>query len=223
VLPAAFLRCSAPKFNFHNFIPHLGDVTMRWLTTIFTRPRPNANHKTTATLQLEEFETRLVPSNTTSSNNWAGYAVNSTAGSVSAVSGSWTVPAVTGAGTEYAATWVGIDGFSSNSVEQLGTSENVVNGVAQYSAWYEMYPAGEVPINGLAIHPGDSITASVTYANGKFTLTIKDANDPAGSNTFSITEAGANLSRSSAEWIQEAPSSGSGILQFELGGQPLRD
>ena len=54
------------------------------------------------------------------SSNWSGYAVTGSAGSVTSPSGSWTVPAVTGSRftTAYAAFWVGIDGFASNTVEQ---------------------------------------------------------------------------------------------------------
>ncbi len=113
--------------------------------------------------------------------------MTSSAGSVTAVSGTWTVPTVTGIGTAYSSVWVGIDGYNSNSVEQTGIEADTVNGVAQYSAWYEMYPAGEVTVN-LAIHHGDQISASVVYAGGKFTMTIEDLSDPAGSNTFSISE-----------------------------------
>ena len=39
--------------------------------------------------------------------------------------------------------WVGIDGYSDSTVEQIGTEENVVNGVPQYHAWWKMYSAGK--------------------------------------------------------------------------------
>ena len=53
---------------------------------------------------------------TTTSSNWSGYAVETNlnspqSNSVTAVSGSWTVPTVTGTGTAYSAIWVGIDGY----------------------------------------------------------------------------------------------------------------
>jgi hypothetical protein len=162
-------------------------------------------------LSLEELEQRLTPSSTTST-NWSGYAINATAGSVTYVSGEFNVPTVSGSGTAYSAAWVGIDGFNSTSVEQTGISADVVNGVAQYSAWYEMYPSAPVTISQLAIHPGDMIQASVSYNNGNFTLSIQDLSDKAGSNSFSITISDPNATRSSAEWIQEAPSSNRGVL-----------
>ena len=66
--------------------------------------------------------------------NWAGYVVPTTtaSGEVSAVSGSWVVPAVTGSGCS--AIWVGMDGYSSNSAEQIGTEQDIINGKAQYYA-----------------------------------------------------------------------------------------
>ena len=36
--------------------------------------------------------------------------------------------------------WVGLDGYSSTSVEQLGTDSDCVSGKPSYYAWYEMYP-----------------------------------------------------------------------------------
>ena len=86
-------------------------------------------------------------STSTTSSNWSGDVAetslsNPQSDSVSAVSGTWTVPTATGTGTEYSSVWVGIDGYNSSSVEQLGTDSDVVNGVAQYYVWYEMYPQG---------------------------------------------------------------------------------
>src|SRR5215469_2806759 len=55
------------------------------------------------------------------STNWAGYA--DTGSSFSQVSASWTEPSATcsKSKTQLAAFWVGIDGFTSSSVEQDGT------------------------------------------------------------------------------------------------------
>jgi hypothetical protein len=100
---------------------------------------------------------------------------------VTAVSGSWVVPTVTGSGRgpTYSGVWVGIDGFSSNTVEQIGTEQDAVKGVARYYAWWEMYSSGigqpEQLISGSTIKPGDAITASVQYmGSGNFVLTIND-------------------------------------------------
>jgi hypothetical protein len=160
-------------------------------------------------LWLEELESRLVPSTVTSS-NWSGYAAETSftspqSAAVSAVSGSWTVPKVLNTrGTAFAAFWLGIDGFSSNSVEQIGTDSDIVNGVPQYYAWYEMYPN---PVHRIgSVRPNDVITASVTAdASNNFTLTIADASSTSWANPFTITLAAASAQRASAEWIAEAP------------------
>jgi hypothetical protein len=159
-------------------------------------------------LCLEELESRWVPSTST---NWSGYAVSADAGAVTAVSGSWTVPTVTGSGTSDSSAWVGIDGFNSSTVEQTGTAMDIVNGHAQYFAWYEMFPSAEVTVNSVTVHPGDTIDASVTYNTSAkdFVLTISDVTD---GESFTTTQSAPNAQRSSAEWIVEAPSSNAGVL-----------
>ena len=140
--------------------------------------------------------------------NWAGYAINSTAGTVTQVKGSWKQPAVTcpSTGDLAAAFWVGIDGLVSTTVEQTGTIAECVNGVASYFAWYEFYPAGSVAISSVPVKPGNTISATVKYstATKKFTATIKDVTT---GKTFGTTATVSDAERSSAEWIEEAPSS----------------
>ena len=143
---------------------------------------------------------------------------------MSAVSGSWVVPTVTGSGsgTTYSAVWVGIDGYSDGTVEQLGTEQDVVNGKAEYQAWWEMYSTGdgqpEQPISSMTIKPGDSITASVQYLtsgshSGQFELSITDTTESESFTTYQTSSSVQSpvASRSSAEWIIEAPTVGSGV------------
>ena len=65
------------------------------------------------------------------SNNWSGYVITAPAGSVSDVTGSWVVPGVTCAPgeTSFASFWIGIDGDSSPTVEQIGTDSDCQNGI----------------------------------------------------------------------------------------------
>jgi hypothetical protein len=129
-------------------------------------------------------------------------------GTVSQVVGSWTVPTVTGSGTKYSSIWVGIDGYSTATVEQLGTEQDVVNGTPQYYSWYEMYPKPPVTIHHTT-RPGDAMTASVTWDSGTtYTLAIQDVTQ---NWSFSINKT-ATAKRASAEWIVEAPSSTLGVL-----------
>ncbi len=146
---------------------------------------------------------------TTTSSNWSGYAVDAAKNSVTAVAGSWIVPSVTGTGTTYSSFWVGIDGSNTNSVEQIGTDSDVINGKPQYYAWYEMYPKASHNIAAFAVSPGDSITASVTYiSSGEFQLKITDVTT---THTFQTIQKKMGVDRSSAEWVVEAPSGG-GVL-----------
>jgi hypothetical protein len=160
-------------------------------------------------LCLEELEQRWVPS-TAFSTNWSGYAVSAAAGAVTAVSGSWVVPQiVAGSSSGYSSAWVGIDGYNSSSVEQLGTDSDMINGVPQYYAWWEMYPNPSNTISTMTIHAGDTISASVTYTSNGFVLQISDVNN---NQSFSTTQRSSTAKLSSAEWIQEAPSSFTGVL-----------
>jgi hypothetical protein len=168
--------------------------------------------------------------NAIESGNWSGYAVQSSltnpqTNSVTDVSASWVVPTVTGSSrtTTYSSVWVGIDGYSSNTVEQIGTEQDIINGSPVYQAWWEMYSTGlgqpEQPISSMTIKPGDSINASVQYITsgahaGQFLLTITDTSR--SNDSFSTYEASSQVQspqaqRNSAEWIVEAPTVGNSI------------
>jgi hypothetical protein len=138
--------------------------------------------------------------------NWAGYAVTGGTNSVTQVTGSWIEPAVTCTrSTTYAAFWDGIDGFNSNTVEQGGTLAYCSHGSAHYSAWYEFYPAASVTISSIAVHPGDTVSVTVTYSSttGQFTITVQD-----GSQSYTQVGSVSGAARSSAECIAERPTVG---------------
>lgn len=143
------------------------------------------------------------------SSNWSGYA--NTGGTFKVVKGSWTQPKATckAGQTAYAAFWVGIDGDTTNSVEQIGTDSDCASGKPKYYAWYEMYP--KYPVNlSKPVVPGDSLSASVsTNGSGNFTLTISDSTR---NWTFTTNQVLKSAKLGSAEWIAEAPSSLFGVL-----------
>ena len=147
-----------------------------------------------------------------SSSNWSGYAVTGAKRSVTDVRASWFVPAIVGAclsTDQYASFWVGVDGYSSNTVEQIGTDSDCQNGKPVYYAWFEFYPHPAFIVNGLVIHPGDEISAEVSAgAKGAFTVTLTDNTT---GQTFSTSTKIPSAAQSSAEWIAEAPWSG-GVL-----------
>ena len=147
------------------------------------------------------------------STNWSGYADDNSAGNTySTVTGNWTEPAVTCSSrtTQYAAFWVGIDGYSSNSVEQDGTLAECYHGRAYYYSWWEMYPSNAIQTVGTTVSPGDSISTSVVRSGTSYTLRVTDSTHSA--NSFSTTQSCSSCANSSAEWIAEAPSSGNRIL-----------
>ena len=155
------------------------------------------------------------------STNWSGYAVTGTNGSVTDVKGSWIVPTVTclgGAPDSYSSFWVGIDGFNSNTVEQIGIDADCVSGEPTYSAWFEFYPHWPSTINTVEVVPGDTISAKVSYgAKGQFTVTLTNIYRK---QSFSISTKMPQAKRSSAEWIVEAPWS-SGVLPLASFGTAL--
>jgi len=141
--------------------------------------------------------------------NWAGYVaatnlLKAVRHSVTDVQGTWRVPTVVASGTlnTASAVWVGIDGDTSRSVEQIGTEQDWVGGAPVYYAWFEMYPARGFMITAVPIQPGDQISAEVQFiAKNKFVLSISNLTQNVG---FSITKKRA-AQRTSAEWIVEAP------------------
>ncbi len=149
--------------------------------------------------------------------NWSGYAISTATNSVSSVAGSWVVPAVNPKSSGYSATWVGIDGYNSSTVEQIGTEQDVIGGRIAYSAWFEMYPTSSVTIPNFAVQPGDSISASVRYdsTHQNFVLTINDATE---SESYTTTQTVAGALRSSAEWVVEAPADSRGVLPLAAFG-----
>lgn len=159
------------------------------------------------------------------STNWSGYAVDG-AGATQ-VGATWIQPAVTCAPGEnsWSSPWIGIDGDTSNTVEQTGTDSDCQRGKPTYYAWYEMYPKSTVTVN-LTVHPGDSITGTVKFlGSGSFSMALTDNTTHA---SFSTTQNSNKASLSSVEWIMEGPSNGLlsdfGSVQFSaasatIGGQ----
>src|SRR5947209_6197519 len=96
------------------------------------------------------------------SSNWSGYAVSGF-GPYTSVSSSWTQPAVDCARTPtaWSAFWVGLDGDTTNTVEQTGTEADCSKGSAVYYAWYEMY--SKYPFSyAERVSAGDSFSAAGT-------------------------------------------------------------
>jgi len=142
------------------------------------------------------------------STNWSGYA--DTSSTFSTVTANWTEPSASCTSTtSLAAFWVGIDGYSSDSVEQDGTLIECYLGHAYQYTWWEMYPTNDIQVVGSTLAAGDSVSASVVRSGTSYTLKVTDSTHTADS--FSTTQTCSSCANSSAEWIAEAPSGSSGV------------
>jgi Peptidase A4 family len=141
------------------------------------------------------------------STNWAGFAVHRAGVRFRNVSATWTEPAAAchAPNPTWEATWVGIGGYNrnSNALEQIGTELDCAkSGATLTGAWYEVVPAPSKRI-GMAIRPGDTITASVTVVGRRVTLKLADRSRH---ESFSRRVTVSSVDIRSAEWIVEAPS-----------------
>jgi putative cell wall-binding protein len=144
------------------------------------------------------------------SSNWSGevqQAVN-----LSSVSATWTVPSVVPSSTpKFTATWVGIGGFSDQSLIQTGSVEATATGLVGYAAWVELLPTQSLTVTltstpggtaAFQVAPGDVIEASVKSTGAtQWDIVIEDAT--AGwtyNHTFAYS-----VAANSAEWITERP------------------
>jgi hypothetical protein len=183
-------------------------------------PVPAPHHRRPADIRNHRFDGSY------ESTNWSGYAV--TGSNFTQVTGSWIIPASTcaaGSSAEYAAFWIGLDGWNSNSVEQTGTDSDCSNGTPSYYAWYEFYPQPSYYAGRMTnLKPGDVMTSSVTYnpSKNQFIASITDTTSGATfSTTYTPGRGGRNTAaRSSAEWIAEAPS---GSVGRKIEVLPLAD
>ena len=179
----------------------------------------------TAPAQTQPDTTTTTPARTSdTSSNWSGYVTSG--GTYTSVSGTWTVPQV-GATTSGAdATWVGIGGLTGTDLIQAGTQAAVFGGSANYEAWIEMLPDSSRTVS-LDVAAGDSVTVSITEQSSGQWLIVMQNNTTKSSYQRTVTY---SSSRSSAEWVQEAPSSGRGIIPLDdfgsvrfTGGSAVRD
>ncbi|MBR7838664.1 hypothetical protein KDL01_35680 [Actinospica durhamensis] len=159
------------------------------------------------------------------SSNWSGYAV--TGSTFTTATATWVQNAASctsGDGSTDMSPWVGLDGFSSSTVEQTGTSADCNGASVDYYAWYEMYPANYVTINK-TVKAGDNFTGTVTNTSGKtYKLTLTDNTQGW---TYSVSKS-LSASNSSAEAVMEMAANNltkwSGtdpFTSFTVDGQPV--
>jgi len=144
--------------------------------------------------------------------NWSGYVTTVNAfldakHSVSRVLGTWLVPAITAATIKsYSLIWVGMDGFSNNYMEQIGTAHNWGNGFQVNFAWFQMHPKKKFMIKGFPLNINDQIDADVHYVgDGVFSLVLKNLTQGVVFEVPKEYTKSAHAPRSSADWIVEVP------------------
>jgi Peptidase A4 family len=140
------------------------------------------------------------------SGNWSGYAAlpKARATTFTSIVGQYSVPSVVCSATPntFSYHWIGLDGWSDQTVEQDGIAADCNGTTPQYAAWYEMYPANFT--FSFAVHPGDAIESAVHYlGHRKYELSLKDVTTGRG---FDVTKACpvAACDNASAESITEA-------------------
>ena len=143
------------------------------------------------------------------STNWSGYAASG--GTFTSVTGTWNVPNVATSTSGADATWVGIGGVNSTDLIQAGTEATVSGGEVAYNAWIEMLPAASRPVS-LSVNPGDSVTVSITQ-KGTLDWLIEMKNNTTGGRYSTTVQY--RSTRNSAEWVQEAPSVGRGVVPLD--------
>lgn len=145
---------------------------------------------------------------TFTSRNWDGYvsyAGSAGATEFNAVHGTWVQPTVScpkpNAWTVF---WVGLDGWFDNTVEQGGSSAQCVNGVPQYTTWWEMFPTNAIQ-TVFTISPGDTIDATVTFSatTRRYTITVRDVTSGRSFTQTPTCASNLTCARSSADWIAE--------------------
>ncbi|MGN6169587.1 MAG: G1 family glutamic endopeptidase [Solirubrobacteraceae bacterium] len=145
------------------------------------------------------------------STNWSGYAVRSSKHAISRATARFTVPTAGSPPAGFASTWVGVGGFSTQDLIQAGIGEQPTT--PHYFAWWEKLPNSAVPINSKSVAPGDRVAVTVAQISSrKWKISLTDTGHWSLSKTVNY-----NSTRSSAEWILEAPTVGG--VQTKLPGR----
>jgi len=137
------------------------------------------------------------------SSNWAGYGLLDDR--FTSVSAEWTQPEVDCSNGREAnvSVWVGLDGVTSGTVQQTGTSTDCSEDgtTPEYYAWYEIYPAPMKRAMTLAVHPGDQLRARVDALDKQlYGLTLENLTTGA---KFNLLLGRYGDLPTSAEWVVE--------------------
>ena len=147
------------------------------------------------------------------SRNWSGYVA--TGATYTSVTGTWIIAKPDPKTPGVDATWVGIGGANTTDLVQAGTEATVnLDGTVTYDAWTETLPQATRTVT-LGVTAGDTVSVTLTEQTaGSWLIEIKNITT-GRSYTTTIRY---SSSKTSAEWIEEAPSIGRGIAPLDSFG-----
>jgi hypothetical protein len=162
-----------------------------------------------------------LPAGTQGSGNWAGYIVTPASGNggYTSVSGSWSVPNITGSRNSVAAQWIGLGGVSTHDLLQMGTMEQMQNGQPVAVVFWEQLPDPAQIVMTIPI--GSTIDASISKSASraqdstwdiKFTVHTPNGKTQTKTIPVQLDSEYAQAIGTSAEWISEDPSRETGRL-----------
>ncbi|KAJ3818450.1 aspergillopepsin-2 heavy chain [Lentinula raphanica] len=143
------------------------------------------------------------------SENWAGVFFESPPSdgdTYSSVSGTFTVPSISGSSDGAASAWVGIDGVTyTDAILQAGVDFTIEDGSVSFDAWYEWYPDSAYDFTDFDISAGDSITVSVeATSDSEGTITLENTTTGKSvTQTLSAPDSSATIGGQNVEWIVE--------------------
>jgi hypothetical protein len=144
---------------------------------------------------------------TVASNNWSGFAARGD--HFRFISATYSIPSLNCAISpdgSFDSEWAGLDGYTTKTLEQIGTFAECSGGTPSYFAFYEMFPSPSVSLKG--VNPGDSVTASVFFSNSTWRLDLIDNTTQASISQTLPCPSGSTCHNANAEVISEVPNGG---------------
>jgi hypothetical protein len=132
-------------------------------------------------------------------------------GPVTAVTGSWSVPRMSGAGEAHASTWIGAQApgpMLRPPFIQVGTVEDRAFARPVYRAFWTDTRHGFHPQILFIVRPGDAVSTALSLVAGRWRVAIVDSSSGHRASFATRQEGVADFNL--AEWLQEDPSQTSG-------------
>lgn len=155
-------------------------------------------------------QNNFILSQVAGSENWSGYVDTSNGQPYTDITGSWTVPSITGSEKSANAQWIGLGGVLSQDLLQMGTLETIQNGQAVDELFWEKLPKTAVEI--AQVQPGDTVNTEIKYVGGNQWQLIAMISNGTQTTTKRVNvTVGSNYAQGieqTAEWITEDPENG---------------